>query len=111
GKNHRAAAVLGQQLRQVLLENGHTAFTQLLHFGFIVVHADHAMADLGKTRSRHKSHVTRPDYTDRNWLAHALMFSPLAVFRRSIAILYCACWSGAAADFTRPIFSEHRAIR
>ena len=63
-KTTESAAVLGQQLRQVLLEDGHAAVAELIHLGFVVVHADHAVADLGKTRSRHKSHVTGPDHTD-----------------------------------------------
>ena len=96
-ENHRAAAVPGQQLRQMLLENGHAAVAKLFHLAFIVVHADHVVADLGKTGSRHKSHITRPDHTDGNWLAHALMFSPL----RS-SLFYIAPVSVLFLEFVTP---------
>ena len=49
--------------------------------GLVIVHADHAVADLRKTDRRYKPHVTGSDHTDRNWIGHALVLSPLRPLR------------------------------
>ena len=67
-KVHALAPVPGQQLGQVLLEDGHAAFAQDLDPGFVVVYADDTMAHLRKTYGRHKPHIAGPDHTDGNWL-------------------------------------------
>jgi hypothetical protein len=67
----------GKKLGQMALEDGHTAFAQGLHFGFVLVHADDLVADLGKTDSSYESDVSGPDHTDGNWLRHTQALSPL----------------------------------
>ena len=58
GEHHSAAAVLGQQLRQVLLKNGHAALAELLHPGFIIIDADHLVAHVGKTGCRNQPNIS-----------------------------------------------------
>jgi hypothetical protein len=52
----------------VLLVDGHAAFTKSFDPDFVIVHAQDAMADLGKTYRRDKPHVPGADHTDGNGL-------------------------------------------
>ncbi len=63
-----AVPVPGQQLGQMPLEDGHAAFAEGLDFGFVVVHADDAVAHLGKADGSNEAHVPGPDDADGNWL-------------------------------------------
>ena len=74
--NSTPVPVLGQQLGQVLFEDGHAAFAQGLDPGFVIVHADNAMAHFSKANCRNKSHISGPDHTDGNWIWHRLLVSP-----------------------------------
>ncbi len=53
-----SAAMLVQQLRQIILVNRDTAGLELLDLALIVVHADHAMPDLGKACRGDKTNIT-----------------------------------------------------
>ena len=64
GEHHFAAAVLLQQLRQMLLKDGHTALAELLDPGFIVVDANDIVTHVSKTGGRHETDVSRPDHTN-----------------------------------------------
>ena len=109
GEEDRIAAMPGQQLRQVFLEDGHATLAELFHLGFVVVHADHAVANFGKAGCRHKSHVTGPDYTDCNWRAHALVLSPRGfslAHRYSISRLL----GWASPNFDHHIYFERQGV-
>ena len=64
GEFDAAVAMLGQQFGQVLFEDGHAAFAESFDPGFIIIHANDAMADLGKANGRDQSDISRPDYAD-----------------------------------------------
>ena len=68
--------MLGEQLRQVVFEDGHSAFAQAFYPGFVVVNADDMMAHFGETNRRNESHISGTDDADRNWLRHSLLLSP-----------------------------------
>jgi hypothetical protein len=68
GELHAAVPVLGEQLGQVVLEDGHAAFAERLHLGFVVVDAGDAVAHFGKADRRNEAHISGPDHTDGNWL-------------------------------------------
>jgi hypothetical protein len=86
GEGDAAPPMAGEKLRQMALEDRHAAFAQGIHLGFIVVHADDLVANLGKTDGSHESDVTRPDHTDGNWLRHALALSPLRIPGHSLGV-------------------------
>jgi hypothetical protein len=67
----------GQQFGQVLLEDRYTTFAEGPHPCLVIVYADNLMAHFGKANCRNESHVSRPDYTDGNWILHRLFVSPL----------------------------------
>ena len=68
GELHAAAAVFGQQLGQSFFKDGHAACTEGSDPGFVIVHADDAVAHFGKANCRDESHVSGSDHTNRNWV-------------------------------------------
>jgi hypothetical protein len=56
--------VFGEQFGQVLFIDGHTAFSEGLYPGLVIVYADDMMAHFGKTNRRDKPDITRPDYAN-----------------------------------------------
>jgi hypothetical protein len=68
GELDPAIEMFGKQLGQVLLEDGNATFAESFDPGFVIIHANDAMADLGKANCRDKADVSRPDYADGNWL-------------------------------------------
>jgi len=57
GEFHTAVKMLGQQLGQQVLEDGHAAFPESLDPGFVVVHADHVVAHFRKANRGNQAHV------------------------------------------------------
>jgi hypothetical protein len=53
----QSAPVLGQQLGKVFLVDGHAAIAEGLDPGFVIVHAENAMAHLSKTGCCNESHI------------------------------------------------------
>jgi len=72
GEGDTAPSMASEKLGQMALEDGHAAIAEGLHFGFVLVHAEDLVADLGKTDSSYESDVSGPDHTDGNWLRHTL---------------------------------------
>jgi hypothetical protein len=56
----------GQQLGEMVFKDGHAAFTEGLDLGFVIVHADDAVAHLGKADGCYESDVSGSDHTDRH---------------------------------------------
>ncbi len=57
-------AVPLQQFGQELFVDGDFAGFQRSDFGLVVVHQDHLVAEVGKARARHQSHIARTYYGD-----------------------------------------------
>src|ERR1019366_1837699 len=78
GEFQLAVPVAAQEFGQILLVNRNPAFPQHANLAFIVVNADHAMPDFGKTRGRNKANVPRADNGNRNRLSHRIPSCRLA---------------------------------
>jgi hypothetical protein len=64
GEHYPAAAVLGQQLGQMLLKDGHTPLAELLHSRFVVVDTDNLVPHVGKTSSGNQPNVSGADHAN-----------------------------------------------
>jgi hypothetical protein len=60
----------GQQTGQMVFEDRHAAFTESFYLGFVIVHADDAVAHLGKANGSDQSDISGPDYTNGNRFRH-----------------------------------------
>ncbi len=68
--------VADQRLQSRLVDRNATA-TQLLNLLFVNVQADHVVAQIGETCSRHQTHITTPDNGDFHYCASGTAISRL----------------------------------
>ena len=64
GKHYPAAAVLRQQLGQVLFKDRHAALAELPHPGFVIVDGDNLMTHVRETSSCYQPNVSGADHAN-----------------------------------------------
>ena len=63
-ERHIAAAMLFEQLGQVLFKDRHAPLAELLYSGFVVVYTNNLVAHVRKTSGRHQPYISRPDHAN-----------------------------------------------